>query len=75
MPFDITNIYTSFTENLIMAAIELDKNHHGLQAPNLILYHEVSLWTNKDIPNFSIAVGAFDSVEACELVEAQIYIR
>lgn len=76
MYFDLSNFYSSITENLPMAAIYLAKNYCTIndqkmntikQSQKHILFHDVSIWSKKDNPNFSIAMGASDSAEDLNL--------
>lgn len=58
-PINLTNIYCPMRKqdiNIIQ------------QAQKPILFHEDSLLTNRSNPGVSIAMCAFDSAEACELV-------
>lgn len=76
-PIQYCNFYPSITEKLLMAVINLANIYCPIRKQNIniikqakkpILFHEGSLWTNRSHPDFSIAMGALDSVEACELV-------
>lgn len=76
MQFDITNFYTSITENLSMAANELAKTYCTIREEDIRIILQVSKphlipwWVVLDqynIPKFSITMGEFDSEEACEL--------
>lgn len=74
--FDITSFKPSITEDLLLAAITLTKmiapSPTRILAlfckPKNIFYHDGSMWSKKVNSNFSIAMGPFDSTEACELV-------
>lgn len=77
MQFHICNCYLSITENLLPASINLVKNYCTInnqevniikQDQKLILFHDASMRTKSINPTFSVAMGSFDSTEACELV-------
>lgn len=75
------SIFVSFnpsvTENLLMSAVNLSKDYCTIrdnefkiimQAQKPILYHNGGLWTIRNNTQFNIAMGLFNSEEACELV-------
>lgn len=62
--YGISNFYPSITEDLLVTAINLIKNYCTItdegtniikQAQKHIIFHDGSMWTKKDNPNFYIA--------------------
>lgn len=78
MQFDITDCNPSITENILMGTIILAKNYFTITDHHIsinmcaqkknILYNDGSVSTKLDNPNISIAMGAFDSARASDLV-------
>ena len=78
LKFDIIGFYSSITEKLLKNAVSFAKKFTAvsddtikiiLNARKSLLFNSNNPWMKKTGENFDVAMGSFDGVEICELVD------
>ena len=75
--FDIKDFYPSIKEDLLIEALEFEKQHVTIKpkdretifhARKSLLYNEGEPWIKKQSNSFDVTMGSYDGAEVCELI-------